>query len=168
VEHPAGERRSLTCPGCNGAMIWCFPVLAIRTNKTFAAMYDDDGFGRDEFARRNARAAARKAGVSTTGKRFFPGLCRKGMPHDPGAWQPTTRDAVRERAAKIGAKLEGSVNYTPPDWNDHGSDAKPYQVADSVVHTEMDCLLKDHKGKISPKERKQLMETTRTRLSGNG
>lgn len=108
----------------------------------------DDGFGTNNYARQQALANARAAGVNVSGAKYFPTLAEE--PGDPSAWMRDTTDISRQ-ATKIGAdvdfggrKQKGTVIEVPDD--------KPYQVADDIVEREVQGIVeKEHGGSVDVK-----------------
>ena len=152
-------------------MQWQFPVPNLVTDSTFMAGRDD-GFGKDERSRRQAYANAKRLGIDTTGKTWFPSLARKGrgLGRDPDAWvgQAEGRGHIKRVCRKNNWSCEGSVKHKMR-LEGPSPDEVPYRPAESIVRTKVEDIIdKDYGGHISPKKREELTETTRTRLTGNG
>lgn len=155
----------LICPHCEVPMFWTMLDVPGVVTSSFRNMPDgDDGFGTDIIGRRAALRKAKAAGVSVTGKRFFPSLCRPRVPFDHEAWCDDFDDVKRKSAAKgLGC-------------NGHGSELKPIEmpepppipIAEDIVNEEVAATLRDEGVKHLPvKEYRDLKEKTRKRLIGN-
>jgi len=147
-----------------------FIGIGLVTDSTFMANRDD-GFGKDERSRKVAYANARRLGIDTAGKSWFPGLARKGkgLGRDPDAWvgQKEGRGHIKKVCEKRNWNCEGSVNHKMR-LDGPGPGDKPYTPAEDIVQRKVDDIVeKEHEGHITPKKRKELTEKTRTTLAGN-
>jgi len=98
---------------------------------------------------------AKKAGISTQGKKYIGGI---GRPTDPMAWISTQDDVLTALKAK-GLSAVGGVNYQAPEQEFK----KSKRMADDVVHRFMSEELQKNpelakKVKKSPKALKNLKE----------
>lgn len=138
-----------------------FGLCYLQTDATFLRG-SEDGFGTDKRGRKIARAKARAAGVSVSGKRFCPQLA--STMYDPKAWIGS-RDDVKRVALAKGVGVEGTVNVKAPEVEDV---EKPYEVADNLVEREVERIVKDEaRGDVSVRERRDLKEKTKVRLKGS-
>ena len=148
-----------------------FIGIGLVTDTSFLAGRDD-GFGKDERGRKQAYANARRLGIDTTGKSWFPSLARKGrgLGRDPDAWvgRKEGRGHIKKVCQKRNWNCEGSVNHKMR-VDGPGPEDVPYRPAEDIVQREVETIVeKEHGGHIGPKKREELTETTRTRLTGNG
>ncbi len=160
--HAAKDRVRLRCAKCNAEpMVWQFPCPNLSTDTTFLANRDD-GFGSDNRSRMRAMAKARAAGVSTAGMVYCPGLCPKDEPLSPKAWVGGKADIKRICRENNWGSPEMGITAT-----NHDTEPAPYRVADDLVKGEVDRIVQDNRGDVSPKERKQLTLDVAKRLKGN-
>ena len=128
-------------------------VPGIATNKTFMANRDD-GFGSDDAGRKRAYAKARAQGINPTGKVWMPQL---------NAWVGG-RDDVKRICEQKNYNCDGLVTHraheTPPP------EKKRYEVDEKIVQREVNEIIETQQPDATPKERKKLVEETRTRLRG--
>lgn len=147
-------------------MQWQFPCPQVLTD-SFKGQ--DDGFGKDWRSRQLAHAAARKAGVNPTGKRFVPQMCRKGVRFDPMAWVSDRAD-VKRRCLKEGWGMneeDGGLKAIKAREVEPVRE-KPYEVAPDIVNKQTAiAAAREYGGKLTPREKADLREKTRTRLRGN-
>lgn len=118
----------------------------------------DDGFGENNYARQQALANARAAGVDVAGAKYFPTLADE--PGDPKAWLRDGTD-IRKRAAEIGADVDfGGRKFTAPRIE--VADDKPYEVADDIVEREVAGIVEtQHGGSVTKKEYDDLFHETK-------
>ena len=81
------------------------------------------------------RGIAEAAGVSTTGRTYLRGLAE--FPGDPAAWVGDTSDVLRVAREK-GLRVEGAVDYTPPDRAPGAGDVA---IAPDIVEARVDAYL---------------------------
>ena len=81
---------------------------------------------------------AKKAGISTQGKKYIGGL---GRPNDPMAWI-STQDDVRAALKEKGLSSVGGVNYKSPEREFKGRK----KLSDDIVNTYVQKELKKNKG----------------------
>jgi len=158
----------LRCATCEGRMKRVFGVPAIVTDTTFSAGRDD-GIGDDDFKRRFAHAAARRAGVNPNGKTYYPGLCAPGKPYDPQAWvsHDSARGEISKRCKELNYAAEGDITVAQREPETDPNEG-PYKVADKIVQREVnEIVAKEHGGDVTPKKRADLVEATSERMSGN-
>lgn len=147
-------RSRLRCQKCEGKMAWQFPRrIALVTDTTFLANRDD-GFGNDEVARKRAYAKARRNGTDIGGKFWSPQL---------NSWVGSKAEVIAKARAK-GRGVSGSVNAPAPELPP--PEKKRYEVAEDMVQAAVQEVVEEHGGDVTPKERTQLVETTRGRLRG--
>jgi hypothetical protein len=115
----------------------------------------DDGFGLDDRARKRAYAKARREGIDIGGKVWMPSL---------NAWVGS-KSEVKALALAKGCGVRGAVNAPAPEPLEP-TPKKRYEVDDTIVQNEVDNIVDDNRGDVTPKERKELVEATRTRLRG--
>jgi putative FmdB family regulatory protein len=164
----------LRCMKCEGRMRHVFGVPGIVTDTTFSAGraasgLADDGLGDDDFKRRFAYAAARRAGVSPSGKSFCPGLCAPGKPYDPEAWvsHASARSDIKKRCRELNYAADGDVTVAQREPETDPNEG-PYRVADKIVQKKVnEIVAKEHGGKVTKKKRADLVEATSERMSGN-
>jgi predicted nucleic acid-binding Zn ribbon protein len=160
--HATKEKQK--CGVCEAKMRRVFSPIALQTDTRFFAGMGD-GFGEDNFARSYARRKANAAGVSVTGKTFFPQLCRTGVHADPEAWC-SEKSEIKEKLHRLGRGAEGSINVPVPE---RFEEKKPYRVADDLVLKEAaEVARKQQLTDLSPKEKRQLIAETRKRISPAG
>jgi len=112
------------------------------------------------------RQKARKAGVSPSGKTYLGTLAR--YPGDPEAWVSGKGD-VKRVVERRGWNCDGAVKHKSPDrpLQEDG----PYRVNEKVLEREVKRearkIFEETGHKLTPKERTELKETTRTRVQGN-
>lgn len=148
-------RTRLRCQKCEGALEFIFPAPALHTDTTFFANRDD-GFGLDDVARKRAYAKARREGTDIGGKTWMPGL---------NAWVGSKAE-VKAIAAVKGYGVDGAAIKAPaPEPIE--TPPKPYQVAEEIVQDEVERVVEEDYGNdVTPRERKELVGATRTRLRG--
>lgn len=143
--------------------------IGLVTNKAFVAGRGD-GFGTDEKSRKIAYRNARKAGVNPAGKIWSPQLARPGMGlgRDPLAWLDPSqaRSQVKAVCQKRGVACDGSVTVKEREPETDPCD-KPYEVAESIVRDEVQDILSEHGSEMTSKEKSELHDQTKERLSGN-
>jgi putative FmdB family regulatory protein len=147
-------RSRLRCQKCEGKMSWQFPCPAIVSDKRFLANRDD-GFGSDDVARKRAYAKARRNGTDISGKFWSPEL---------NSWVGSKAEVIAKAAAR-GCGVAGSVNAPAPEPAPP-PEKKRYEVAEDMVQAAVEDVVEDHGGDVTPKERAQLVESTRGRLRG--
>jgi putative FmdB family regulatory protein len=159
---------SLRCQKCEGRMQFVFPVPTLHTDTTFAAGWGDGFQNENSLHRKRAMAAARAAGVSTSGKTYCPSLCEKGKPKDPKAWVPhhDAKEYIRKRCRELNKGCEDlGVKQREPETDPHEG---PYTVAPDIVEREVERVVEnDYEGNIAPEKLPDLVEATQERLSGN-
>jgi hypothetical protein len=133
-----------------------FGLAGLKTDTEFMANRSDLGFGIDERTRRLKIAEAKRNGVNIAGKCYSPQL---------KAWFGS-QEEVKQLALAKGCGVEGLVNVAAPE-PENPPEKKRYEVAERCVQEEVECIVQDNRGDVSPKERTQLVEDTRTRLRGN-
>lgn len=142
-------------------------MVNLQTDTVFmAGSHEDDGFGNDNEWRKRALKKARAAGVSTTGKRYHPGLASE--PCDPRAWYDS-KGYVEKRVREMGKSCEGAVNVEQviPDAP-HPVD-KPYRCAPDMVDNEVAEVIREkHGGKVSVKKFRDIQEGLIEKHSGRG
>ena len=139
-------------------------VPGIRTSKRFRARYgSDDGFGKDQRARRYARRRAAAAGVSTAGKRYEPQLA--DYLGDPRAWIDGPDD-IKRICRKRGWACDGAVSVAAPKYVDVPDD-KPYRVAEDLVQKHVRRGIVEQGLRPTPKQHGEMLEAARERLAGN-
>lgn len=140
----------------------------LQTDTTFMAGRDDGCV--DDFKRRVAYSAARKAGVNPTGKTFHPGLCAQGKPNDPEAWisHDNARADIKRRCEALNYAAEGDINVKQRQPETDPNEG-PYRVSDKIVQREVnEIVAKEHGGEaLPPKKMADLVEATSERMSGN-
>ncbi len=94
--------------------------------------------------------------------RFSEQLAR--FPGDPEAWV-NHPDDYRRVLKQRGWGCRGSLNIKATDIE--VPDDKPYRAADDLVDREVERIVSEHQGDVTPEERRVLWEDTLTRLSGN-
>lgn len=156
------------CEICNGKMRKLISIPALRTTTTFMAG-SDDGFGNDNRGRKIALAKARKAGVNVSGKKFHPGLARRGIQYDPNAWYGSESE-VRAKAEAKGCNLTGSITHTTGVRDsDYAKAEAPYRVSAATVAPEVELEVKRrHGGKATKEQVRKLYEEKIDLHSGNG
>lgn len=156
------EQKGLKCPKCGRVLFRVEKGPNVSTDTTFmAGSHVDDGFGTNEWSRKQARAKAKAAGVDINGARYCPQLCPQGESLSPKAWVRGKAD-VKRRCQELGVGCEGSVKV--PEPSHEFAEPKPYRVADSIVN---DRVQREIEGKhFSKKEIADLREKTAKRLSG--
>lgn len=162
------DAERLRCSKCEGRMQHIFGVPGIVTETTFTRG-KGDGFGDDEFKRRFAYAAARKAGVNPNGKAYYPGLCPPGEPYSPKAWisHDNARGDIARRCEELNYAAEGDINVKQREPETDPTEG-PYRVADKIVNAKVDEIVAtEHDGHITPDKRADLVEATAERLAGN-
>ena len=87
---------------------------------------------------------AKKAGISTQGKKYIGGL---GRPNDPSAWI-STQDDVRESLKRKGLSAVGGVNYKSPE-----REFKKRKMAPDILNQYVSEELRNDK-KLAEKVRK--------------
>jgi len=159
----SGQRQQ--CQRCEGALRRLFTPCSLKTTTRFMSG-SSDGLP-DDASRRIAYAKAREAGVSVSGKKFHPGLCRKGMAFDPQAWYGDEVEAKR-KALSLGRSVEGSINATGPTFDaDLAALEKPYRVARHIVKDDVNREIKQvHGGKVSKEKREELYRHFQDKHSG--
>ena len=128
----------------------------------------DDGFQNDTMGRRDAIAKARRAGVSTTGKTFVPGLCRRGVVYDPQAWVNDKAEVVK-KAEKLGCNVVGSIQHTTPIRDEHiAATEAPYQVSRDVVAGDVaQAITERYGGTATAAQTENLFQEKVEKHSGN-
>lgn len=157
------------CPQCrkDGRETKLFRVREVhglQTDSVFmSGSHVDDGFGTDNRSRQYALALARKAGVSTAGRRYCPSLARyKG---DPRAWVDG-RGHVKDVCIAEGWGCEGDVNIPKPEDDAPDPLEGKYEVADEVVDRHLKEQLAKIGEPISATEQQDMRESLKSRLSG--
>jgi len=142
--------------------------IGLQTDTAFNAGRDD-GFGDDDFKRKIARQRAHAAGVSTSGKTYYPGLCAPRTPYDPKAWisHDNSRAEIKRRCEELNYAAEGGVTVKQREPETDPFEG-PYRVADKLVQREVNAVVeREHDGQITPEKRADLVEATAERLAGN-
>lgn len=153
-------RDAQRCEVCESPLKKVFSLATLRTDTQFlAGSHNDDGFGRDDWSRRQARAKAALAGVNIAGKKFHPGLCRPGELFDPYAWYDSKAEVVRKAEAQ-GKCVHGAIEHESPIRDaDLKANEEPYRVSPDCVQTEVDQEIKQvHGGTVTPKQRREIVE----------
>jgi hypothetical protein len=157
------------CRLCEGRLTKRMSVPSLRTSTTFmSGQHEDDGFGTDDRSRKLARAKAEAMGVNISGKKYHPGLCRKGVPLDPQAWYGDESE-VRKKAAAKGCNVHGSIEMetSVPDYLLKKA-AQPYQCSRATVQPDVDREVKEvHGGKATKKQRDNLYRKFQAKHSGS-
>lgn len=99
----------------------------------------DDGLN-DSQIRERYYAAARKAGISTSGKFYVHGLADHQC--DPNGWV-SSLDEVRAKCVASGKSCEGAVNYQAPE----GKPQRGVRLAEHIVQEKMQIALAQNPGK---------------------
>jgi len=160
-------KNSQCCEECGGRMKILVSVPNLKTDTEFmAGSHNDDGLPGD-WARGEAYGKAKAAGVNIQGKKFHPGLCRRGKSFDPEAWYGG-RDEVIQKTEALGRCVEGTVNHVSPirDKDLKAAEA-PYRVAaDIVAPKAQEIINNQHGGVVSAEKRTQIVEELRDKHSG--
>jgi hypothetical protein len=135
-------------------MTWHFPGRFAIVGDTSFLANRDDGFGNDDVARKRAYAKARRNGTDIGGKFWSPEL---------NSWVGSRAEVIAKAAAK-GCGVSGCVNAPAPELP--LPEKKRYEVAEDIVQAAVDDVVEDHGRDVTPKERAQLVESTRGRLRG--
>jgi hypothetical protein len=160
--------RDQPCPKCGGVATRVFGCPHIQGTDTLLLQGTDDGFGPDNASRQMALAKAQAAGISVSGMKFHPGLCRRGVRFDPQAWYRDGAD-VKRKARQLGRCVEGAVNVTSPIFeSDLAAQEKPYRVARHVVKEDVDReVAQCHGGKMTKAKREELYHKYVDKHSGS-
>lgn len=153
VQEMRKYREQLRCRQCEGHMQFIFPAPALSTDVEFMRNRDD-GFGRDNQARKYRYAKAKREGVSTNGKFWSPSL---------NTWIGS-KDDVKRICQERGKGCEGMVKVKAPEFVP--LERKGYTVAPDIVRREVQGILADRGHEMSAQELKDLPEVTKHRLSG--
>jgi len=121
----------------------------------------------DQQSRKIAYAKAKKAGVNISGKRWHPGLCRRGVTFDPEAWYGDRAEVI-QKADRLGRCVEGSINHVSPIRDEHLAKAEaPYRPSASAVQPEVNReIQQEHGGRATREKRRELTEKYRDRYAG--
>lgn len=164
AEHDQQDQLTLKCPRCRVTLLQTRRAPGVQTDSTFmSGSHVDDGWGNDNASRMAARAAARAAGVNPEGKKYLPGLAKKRF--DPAAWVSGKGDVIR-RCKEEGWGCNGSVSVAAPTLDEPNPLEKPYRVAPHLVEREVNRIVAERNGDVTPRERAELVEATSTRMSG--
>jgi hypothetical protein len=151
------------CEECGAVLEKRFSVPTLRTDTQFmaGAGVACDGL-HDPMSRRMAYAKAKAAGVNIAGKKFHPGLCRRGVPFDPQAWYGDRSEVVR-KADAMGRCVEGDINHTSAVRDeDYARVEAPYRCSAQAVRDEVNAEIRQaHGGKVSRKKRREITERLR-------
>lgn len=141
-----------------------FHVPHIHTDDALLrGRWEEDEFDGNAAIRKAYEAEARRAGVNPTGKKYLGGVA--GRPKDPRGWVSDASD-VRRICRETGRGCRGMMDIKPtyPDEPDD----QPYRVADDIVGEEVRQIVeREAGGEVSPRERTELTEQTRERLTGD-
>jgi hypothetical protein len=118
--------------------------------------------------RQLAYAKARAAGVSPTGKTFVPGLCRRGVPHDPEAWVNSPSE-VTQKAEKLGRNVVGAIKHNTPIRDEHIANLEiPYRVSRDVVAEDVaEVIEKEYGGTATAEQTENIFQEKIEKHSGN-
>ena len=141
-----------------------FHVPYIHTDDAFLrGRWQEDEFDGNKEQRKAYEAAARAAGGNPAGKKYLGGVA--GRPRDPKGWVSDASD-IRRICRETGRGCHGlmEIESTSPDEPDD----QPYRVADDIVGEEVRQIVeREAGGDVSPRERAELTEKTRERLTGD-
>jgi len=137
----------------------CIPGVVLN-NTAFRRIANNDGLDNDNRTRKRLYADARRRGISTSGKRYFGGLAE--YPGDARALMSDTEDIRKFAEKRPGMTVTGSVNA-------HGPELPPVEhknfVANDIVEQETNRVIENEKLTLSPKERRELKQKTRERIT---
>jgi len=139
-------RDSKHCSKCEGKLEKMFSRQVLFTETRYFAdlrRRAGDGFDDDEKSRKKAKEIARRAGVSTEGKTFFPHMCRPGEQFSPTAWVGDAAD-LRNAAIAAGVGVNSKICKVPAV--EKATVERPYQVADDIVERETQMIVDDNFG----------------------
>ncbi len=125
-----------SCPKCGLAGERVFTAPTLKTDTTFLAIADNCNgkqFEKDPKAGDYYRRMAERAGVSTTGKIYMPGLA--AFPGDPRAWV-SDRGDVRRICEVNGWGCDGAVKVKAQQF-----EHKPVAIAEDIVQEEVKKVL---------------------------
>ena len=122
---------------------------------------ENDGFLNNR-QRQMAKAIARKAGVSTAGKKWFPQLTRDGHPMDPLAWCADSAE-VAAKVQALGRSCTGAFEVKGVVKDEIYARAESqrdnYRVAPDLVQPEVNAEIKERLGgKATTNQRRELTE----------
>ena len=152
--------QSQQCVACGQRLRKVFSVPALVSDTGFmSGIASDDGFGKDERGRKMALEKAKAAGVSVAGKRFHPGLCRRGVMFDPQAWYGS-RTEVKKKADALGRNVDGCVTHRTPVRDEFYKKAEaPYECSPDLVKEEVKREIKQkHNGQATPSQVRTITE----------
>lgn len=154
------------CPRCESIMKRIITPPALKTTTRFMAG-SSDGLS-DDASRKIAYENARAAGINISGKKFHPGLCRRGVMFDPQAWYGNETEAI-QKADRLGRNIEGSITHkTSARDSDLASLEEPYRVAPHIVKPYVDAEIEqEHGGKVTAKKRAEITAKHQDKHSGN-
>ncbi len=159
------------CTGCErvAAIRVILHAPAIRTDCSFFKGGSESSLPRNDQLRRMYYAAAEKAGISTSGKRYMPELVRPGMAGgiDPEAWVPEMEGAsyIKRTLRKRGWSSEGRVEVQPPQ-REIVETKTPYRPANDIVERCVNQEIAREGLALTPSERRHLKTETAKTLAG--